>query len=61
MFYIACYSELFSYSLKIQKGVSIAQSDNTKSLKGAVIDWILPRDGDMRNILPMNPPPQPLS
>jgi len=45
----------------IQKGVSSARSDDTKSLKGAVLDWIFPRDGDMRNVLPMDPPPQPLS
>lgn len=45
----------------IQKGVSSARSDDTKSLKGAVLDWIFPRDGDMRNALPLDPPPQPLS
>ena len=61
MFYIAHYSELISYSSKIQRGVSSARSDDTKSLKGAVLDWIFPRDGDMRNLLPMDPPPQPLS
>ena len=61
MFYIAHYSEPFSYSSKIQKGVSSAQSDDTKSLKGAVLDWIFPRDGDIRIDLPMDPPPQPLS
>jgi hypothetical protein len=27
---------------KIQKGVSSARSDDTKSLKGVVIDWITP-------------------
>lgn len=27
---------------KIQKGVSSARSDDTKSLKGAILDWILP-------------------
>ena len=61
MFYIAHYSETFSYSSKIQKGVSSARSDDTKSLKGAVLDWIFPRDGDVRNVLPMDPPPQPFS
>jgi hypothetical protein len=50
-----------SYFSKIQRGVSSARSDDTKSLKGAVLDWIFPRDGDMRNVLPMDPPPQPLS
>ena len=50
-----------SYFSKIQRGVSSARSDDTKSLKGAVLDWIFPRDGDMRNVLPMDPPPQPLN
>lgn len=35
---------------KIQKGVSSARSDDTKSLKGVVLDWITPRDA------PLNPP-----
>lgn len=30
--------------LEIQKGVSTARSDDTKSLKGVVLDWITPRD-----------------
>ncbi|TDL18751.1 hypothetical protein BD410DRAFT_842620 [Rickenella mellea] len=34
----------------IQKGVSSARSDDTKSLKGAVLDWITPRN------VPLNPP-----
>jgi hypothetical protein len=28
---------------KIQKGVSGARADDTKSLKGAILDWIVPR------------------
>ena len=28
---------------QIQKGASSAQSDDTKSLKGAILDWITPR------------------
>ena len=32
---------LFFY-FKIQKGVSSARSDDTKSLKGAILDWIMP-------------------
>jgi hypothetical protein len=32
--------KLIDTSIKIQKGVSSARSDDTKSLKGAVIDWI---------------------
>jgi len=34
----------------IQKGASSARSDDTKSLKGAVLDWITPRGQ------PLNPP-----
>ena len=30
--------------MKIQKGISSARSDDTKSLKGIVLDWITPRD-----------------
>ena len=32
------------YPLKIQKGISSARSDNTKSLKGAVLEWISPHN-----------------
>ena len=35
---------------KIQKGISSARSDDTKSLKAVVVDWITPRDK------PLNPP-----
>ena len=35
---------------KIQKGISGARSDDTKSLKAVVVDWITPRDK------PLNPP-----
>ena len=35
---------------KIQKGISSARSDNTKSLKAVVVDWITPQDK------PLNPP-----
>ena len=35
---------------KIQKGISCARSDDTKSIKGAILDWIMPRDA------PLNPP-----
>lgn len=34
----------------IQKGVSSARSDDTKSMKGAVLDWITPQG------VPLNPP-----
>jgi len=36
--------------VKIQKGASSARSDDTKSLKGAILDWIAPRTQ------PLNPP-----
>jgi hypothetical protein len=36
--------------VKIQKGVSSARSDDTKSLKGPILDWITPRGQ------PLNPP-----
>jgi hypothetical protein len=32
-----------SITFQIQKGASNARSDDTKSLKGAVLDWITPR------------------
>jgi hypothetical protein len=43
------------------KGLFSTQSDDTKSLKGAVLDWIFPMDEDMRNVLPIDPPPQSLT
>ena len=33
-----------SHSLKLQKGISSARSDDTKSLKGVVLDWITAPD-----------------
>ena len=36
--------------LQIQQGISSARSDDTKSMKGAVLDWIVPRH------VPLNPP-----
>ena len=32
----------YSSFLKIQQGVSSARSDDTKSLKGPILDWIVP-------------------
>ena len=49
----------FSHPSKIQKGVSSARSDDTKSLKGVVLDWILPRD--RADDTPSTPRPLPLS
>lgn len=39
-----------SFQSQVQKGVSSARSDDTKSMKSAVLDWITPRD------VPLNPP-----
>jgi hypothetical protein len=36
--------------IQIQKGAASARSDDTKSLKGTVLDWITPRG------LPLTPP-----
>jgi hypothetical protein len=44
MFLSLTSSKPSSYPSKIQKGVSSARSDDTKSLKGVVLDWITPRD-----------------
>jgi len=43
--------ENFTACLKIQKGVSSARSDDTKSLKSAILEWIVPRGQSL------NPPP----
>ena len=41
---------IFPHLWKIQRGVSSARLDDTKSLKGVVLDWICPRD------IPLHPP-----
>ncbi|TEB25376.1 hypothetical protein FA13DRAFT_1637455, partial [Coprinellus micaceus] len=43
--------ELMSIANMLQKGASSARSDDTKSLKGAIIDWIVPPNGE-----PLHPP-----
>ncbi|KAH6876507.1 hypothetical protein BKA70DRAFT_1370095 [Coprinopsis sp. MPI-PUGE-AT-0042] len=43
--------EVIAIAAMIQKGANSARSDDTKSLKSAVIDWIGPSDGT-----PLNPP-----
>lgn len=53
--WIRCHSFYFwillnSVLFQIQKGASSARSDDTKSLKGAVLDWIAPRGQ------PLSPP-----
>ena len=39
---------------QIQKGVSSARSDDTKSLKGVVIDWITPKGQSLNPPLARN-------
>jgi hypothetical protein len=39
-----------NFFFQIQKGASSARSDDTKSLKGTILDWITPRGQ------PLNPP-----
>ncbi|KAH6897814.1 hypothetical protein BKA70DRAFT_1116106 [Coprinopsis sp. MPI-PUGE-AT-0042] len=43
--------EVIAIAAMIQKGANSARSDDTKTLKSAVIDWIVPSDGT-----PLNPP-----
>jgi len=38
-----CLVLFFNFCQQIQKGVSGARSDDTKSLKGPILDWITPR------------------
>jgi hypothetical protein len=40
--------------VQIQKGVSGARSDDTKSLKSVIIDWITPADQPLSPPLPRN-------
>ena len=39
---------------KIQKGVSTARSDDTKSLKGPILDWITPQGQSLNPPLARN-------
>jgi hypothetical protein len=39
---------------QLQKGASSARSDDTKSLKGTVIDWIAPDGGSLSPPIPRN-------
>jgi hypothetical protein len=43
-----------SLPTKIQKGASGARSDDTKSLKSAIIDWITPRGQNLNPPLARN-------
>jgi len=47
---VAHIARFSSILFQVQKGVSSARSDDTKSMKGAVLEWITPRD------IPLNPP-----
>ena len=39
---------------EIQKGVSSARSDDTKSLKGPILDWIVPQGQSLQPSLARN-------
>ncbi|KAJ3534367.1 hypothetical protein NMY22_g6959 [Coprinellus aureogranulatus] len=43
--------EIMAIASMLQKGAASARSDDTKSLKGPILDWIIQPDG-----LPLNPP-----
>lgn len=43
-----------THAVKIQKGVSSARSDDTKSLKGAILDWIVPQGQSLNPPLARN-------
>ncbi|KAH6887773.1 hypothetical protein BKA70DRAFT_1122102, partial [Coprinopsis sp. MPI-PUGE-AT-0042] len=43
--------EVIAIAAMIQKGANSARSDDTKTLKSAVVDWIVPSDGT-----PLSPP-----
>ena len=45
---------LYLMLLNIQKGVSSAQSDDTKSLKGPILDWIVPAGQNLNPPLARN-------
>jgi hypothetical protein len=54
---VRCYHIETNHSLKssqLQKGASSARSDDTKSLKGAIIDWITPRGESLHPPIPRN-------
>ena len=38
-----CSIRCFKFPFQLQRGVSGARSDDTRSLKGPVLDWITPR------------------
>lgn len=47
-------SLILKYTIQIQKGSSHARSDDTKSLKGTILDWITPRGGALNPSLAHN-------
>jgi len=58
---LVCYTHLFilsqclpSYCIQIQKGASSARSDDTKSLKSAILDWITPHGQSLNPPLARN-------
>lgn len=40
--------------IQIQKGISQARSDDTKSLKGPILDWIAPAGAGLQPPIPRN-------
>jgi hypothetical protein len=54
MFFYLDDSEQASHSSKIQKGISSARSDDTKGLKGVVLDWIAERGSALNPPLSRN-------
>ena len=44
--------QLTFYFYEIQKGASSARSDDTKSLKSAIVDWITPRGQSLNPPIP---------
>jgi hypothetical protein len=40
--------------LELQKGMSTARSDDTKGLKGPILDWIVPHGQSLQPPLPRN-------
>ena len=54
MFFYLNDSEPASHSSKIQKGISSTRSDDTKGLKGVVLDWIAERESALHLPLSRN-------
>jgi hypothetical protein len=51
---ITAFTMTIDYFYKLQKGASGARSDDTKSLKGPILDWITPRGQSLNPPLARN-------